>query len=253
MRREAMKLVSGTWAEWPARDSYCWATYHAPSFMLGRWTRRGRDFDRLTVQVAASALATGGCFVDAGANAGQILRHLVKLAPSRDNWAFEPVPRLAAHLRRRFPGVCVEEAALSDYEGTAEFRFYPDDPAFSTLHARPEIEAGRSVRILPVRVRPLDACLPTDMRVAFIKLDVEGAEAEALRGMTRTLKTWQPVVVFECLPGKLPECLEPLEAAGLHASFLDAFSRGENVGHAELVRASAGRDVHYFAAAPIAR
>jgi len=50
--------------------------------------------------------------VDIGAHEGEILKWLVRLSPG-PHWAFEPIPACAARLRRRFPDVTVEQAALS--------------------------------------------------------------------------------------------------------------------------------------------
>jgi hypothetical protein len=74
-------------------------------------------------------------------------------------------------------------------------------------------------------MRPLDAMLAgaapgAGARVAFLKIDVEGAEARVLRGATRILTEHEPVIWMEinpsCLsaagssPAELGDILEPL-------------------------------------------
>ena len=166
------------------------------------------------------ALAEGGNSIDVGANAGHILKSLVSISPSGSHWAFEPIPRFATHLRKHFPMVSVRQLALSDRAGLMDFRFLPRDPAYSSLLTRPEIEAGQEVELLPTEVRELDDCIPGDTPIAFIKIDVEGAEAEVLRGAVRLLQRCKRVVVFECSTTILTDCIPILEQAGLRVSLL---------------------------------
>jgi hypothetical protein len=73
---------------------------------------KARVYDRLTIEFARRVLARNGNSVDVGAHCGDILKALVKIAPAGSHWAFEPIPNLAAQLRKRFPGVQVEQVAL---------------------------------------------------------------------------------------------------------------------------------------------
>ena len=69
-------------------------------------------------------------FVDAGAHAGTILKHLVRIAP-RGEWLppLSQSHRSAGDCEIKFPQVAsCEEVALSDYEGTAAFHMLTDDP-----------------------------------------------------------------------------------------------------------------------------
>lgn len=50
---------------------------------------------------------------------------------------------------------------------------------------------------LKVPATSLDAYFPPGSRVEFVKMDIEGAEAQALRGMRRLLSECRPVVLVE--------------------------------------------------------
>ena len=51
---------------------------------------------------------------------------------------------------------------------------------------------------------PLSACLPCTERIDVIKIDVEGAEGRALRGMSELIDRYQPVIFSEFTPSMLP-------------------------------------------------
>jgi hypothetical protein len=49
----------------------------------------------------------------------------------------------------------------------------------------------------------LDNILAPDYRVDFIKIDVEGAELAAFMGAEKTLRRYQPILLFECTKSAL--------------------------------------------------
>jgi FkbM family methyltransferase len=188
--------------------------------------------------------------VDVGAHWGDILKHLVEIAPRGRHVAFEPIPFLAKRLGRRFRRVDVRQIALSDAAGQAEFRIVAEAVAESSLFRRSDREAGRHVRVVRVRVGTLDEELATDFHPAFVKLDVEGAERLVLGGARRLLTEARPVVVFECASRTLPE-FRFLEALGYRVGFLEDFLLGQlDRPFEEVCRVAADRGEYYFVAAP---
>ncbi len=249
MREYVTTLLSGTFLEGPARRTYTASHALIPDRLLPPEAVKSRDYDRMTLRIAGIALADGGSAIDIGAHEGDILRHLVRMSPG-PHWAFEPIPAFAARLCRRFPGVTVDQAALSDHGGEAEFRFMPGAAAYSSLLVRPEIEDSHAVRRLTVQVRRLDDCIPEGIRVAFIKIDVEGAESTVLRGARELLRRCRPVVVFECASAKLSSCVAAMEGTGLEVSLLADYLAGVRRPAGEVLRAAQERDEFYFAASP---
>jgi FkbM family methyltransferase len=248
MRKQAVMLLSGV-----PFERFIWRAYTAcrscvPEAVLPPAAARARTYDRLTVEIARRALSRGGNSIDVGAHYGSILKELVRLSPAGAHWAFEPIPHLARQLRKGFPAVTVSELALSDYTGSTEFRFLPGSPAYSSLIARPHVEAGQLVRCLPVQVRPLDDCIPEQVPIAFIKIDVEGAEPEVLRGAARLLRRDQPVVVFESAPVQVADCAEALADAGLHLWFLADYLAGRRRALADLLSTGRERGEYYYVA-----
>ena len=61
------------------------------------------------------------------------------------------------------------------------------------------LKINHGLGAINVRARPLDTLLEElgVKRVNYIKIDVEGAEAEVLEGLTLTLQKWKPTVIVE--------------------------------------------------------
>jgi len=250
MRQFIVRAVGSGALQWLARDIYYFTVDRLPGRLLPRDVARGRDYDRLTFEIARRQLTAGGDFVDVGANAGHILANLVRMSPSGEGWAFEPLPRFAERLRQRFPAVSVLEVALSDHNGTSEFRYIPGDPSYSSLLIRPEVEASHRPEILHIDVRRLDDCIPRSANVSFMKIDVEGGEADVLRGAERVLRQSRPVTVFECTSDRLSECASLFEAAGLEISLMSDFVAGVRRRTAEVLDLGREGGEFYYVASP---
>jgi FkbM family methyltransferase len=183
--------------------------------------------DTETIQVLERVLKPDSNGVDIGCNRGSILREIVRLAPLGRHFAFEPIPSLFRQLARRFPQVSCHPLALSDTKGVATFNYFTRYDGFSGLVRRQiDIDPG-PIQELEVQTDKLDDILPIDLPIDLIKIDVEGAEHEVLRGAEGVLRRSRPTVVFECgqggldLYGRKPEQLyEVLSNCGLSIRLL---------------------------------
>jgi FkbM family methyltransferase len=198
----------------------------------GRIRRRNARYDDLTTEIIQRVLGPSSNAVDVGCFRGKILDEMVRQAPAGHHVAFEPNPDLAARLRARFPAVTIHEVAVSDEPGTGEFHVLTQLPAQSGLLRRPT-DRDSDVRVIEVKVDTIDRLLPEHLPIGLVKIDVEGAEVNVLRGARETLRRWQPVVVFEhgvrtSQPyGTTPEMLFDLLAdCGLNVSLLDRWLDG---------------------------
>jgi len=170
---------------------------------LGRFFRESRDgrrnamYDRQTVAVMRRVLVQTSNCVDVGCAEGSILKEMLALAPNGRHYAFEPIPALAANLRATFPSVRVIEAALSDVSVEATFEHVVTNPGYSGLRRRRYPSTTEDVQTIRVETKRLDDILPEDLHLRFIKIDVEGAELQVLRGARRAIARYRPFIIFE--------------------------------------------------------
>jgi FkbM family methyltransferase len=150
--------------------------------------------------VLTAVLRDDATYVDVGTNRGQLLRVALRAAPAGRHVAFEPIPELAAELRREFPQIDSRQLAVSAQAGTAEFCHFKTMDGWSGLRRSPEVSDERGTpEYIEVQVSTLDAEL-TDASPRVIKIDVEGAELEVVQGAGELLARAKPFVIFEHVP-----------------------------------------------------
>lgn len=135
-------------------------------------------------------ISEGSVVFDIGANVGfYTLLASALVGSNGEVVAFEPAPRnlryLRSHLRmNRVSNVKIIEAAVSDINGECQFDTGPD---YSMGH----ISSNGGLAVKSVTIDKLvltrEVSPPT-----YMKIDVEGAELEVLRGALKTLSTHRP-------------------------------------------------------------
>ena len=187
----------------------------------------GKHFaERSELRLFRQNLRPGMTVVDMGANVGfYTVPFSRSVGPGGKVYAFEPDPFCAALLRERsrrmrLTNVRVENVALGAREGEATLFCSNRDRAENCTHA---LAAGVPVEPIRVPVRSLDAyCRENRIdRIDAVKIDVEGDEVSALRGMREILTRMPPAWMFiEFSPPQL-------RAAGASAEeFWDALAEG---------------------------
>jgi FkbM family methyltransferase len=185
--------------------------------------------DRLDVKVAAH-LPDSGVFVEAGAHDGLTQSNTAMLELSR-GWRgllVEPIPELARRCRANRPAAIVEQAALVAADFSSErIRMTYCNRSSLVEGGRGDPEADRAwierCRRLPDQkhVRPYSLVVPARTlsslldehgleRVDFLSLDLEGYEANALRGLD--FERHRPAVILVEVSrerGTIEEALSP--------------------------------------------
>jgi len=168
----------------------------------------------------ATLVGPGDLAFDVGAHVGNHARSLARLGVRV--LAIEPQPAFAAWLRwlfRNRPEVEVIESALAAAPGVVELHRSPRTPTVATTSRgwidRVRTSAGfeevRWAEAITVPAITLDALIARHGLPRLCKIDVEGYEAEVLRGLSRPI----PVLTFEYLPAAVEVAVG---AAGLLAS-----------------------------------
>ena len=149
---------------------------------------------RLTDACLAKLIRPSWNCLDVGGHLGSVSYTLSQLAPQGHLTIIEAVPAKAAALRARFPGATVHEVAVSDAAGVTSFYENAAQPGFSSLSNRASRGATREITVKLARI---DDLWPHDLRLDFLKIDVEGHEYAALKGAEAALKRHLPVILFE--------------------------------------------------------
>ncbi|MGB3760075.1 MAG: FkbM family methyltransferase [Rivularia sp. (in: cyanobacteria)] len=155
--------------------------------------------NNLTVKILHRILTEKSNCIDIGCNTGDFLASIQELSPLGYHYAFEPIPRLADRLRKKFPKTNVMETALSDSEAEATFWYVVNSPALSSLKKdvwNSHISDALTESIA-VKTNKLDNILPANFKIDFIKIDVEGVEYAVLKGSQQTIKNHHPYIIFE--------------------------------------------------------
>jgi FkbM family methyltransferase len=153
-------------------------------------------------ELLGSLLAPGAVFFDIGANVGFFSVIAARMVgPTGTVVAFEPLPANVVGLRANaarngMDQVRVIAAAVGDRAATVALQVTSDPTHARLREVRERDDAIDELEVPMVTVDELvDAGVIPPPTV--IKLDVEGAEVAALRGMTGTLRRHRPTVVCE--------------------------------------------------------
>jgi len=178
--------------------------YYGNGARAAAMDRLYRDF----VQAGDLVFDVGAHVGDRTASFRRLGARVVAVEPQR---AMTWVLRLLYGLSRE---VMIEGVAVGSKPGRARMLINADNPTVSSVSAAfvdaargaPGWETQRWTNSAEIDVTTLDALIAKHGRPAFIKLDVEGFEAEALRGMSRAVRalsfeftTIQRQVAFACV------------------------------------------------------
>jgi len=142
--------------------------------------------------------------VDVGANEGQFVNAVRRLVPLQSVYAFEPQAACKGELGRALAGIpqtSLHIAAVGGRDGETGFYVTNNSKMSSTLRPREQIAADYDAgdfgvaKGLTVPIVRLDSCVPPEVGVSLIKIDVQGAEMEVLKGGTATLRRAEAVLM----------------------------------------------------------
>jgi FkbM family methyltransferase len=175
-------------------------------------------------------LRPGDCVLDLGANMGYYALVAAELVGATGAvHAFEASPQVLPWLRANVAlnpqsNIHVHEQAVTDRCGP--IRFHAAAPARTGYSSIRDLR-GDTAEVTVVPTVALDSLLKELPPVRLIKLDIEGAELQALRGMRALLARDKPFVISEMddaflreLGGTAAEMCEFLQTAGYDLSVI---------------------------------
>lgn len=157
-------------------------------------------YDLQTKSIMKRSLRADSNGIDVGCHDGEIMDLMLKFAPGGQHYGFEPIPSFADFLfkkYRRQNQVHIFPTALGEKQGSTKFTFVKSNPAYSGILQRKFDRKNEETEEIDVEIKKLDDCIPTDLKIDFIKIDVEGAELLVLQGGRSLIERCKPLVVFE--------------------------------------------------------
>ena len=157
-------------------------------------------YDRLTLKVFDKILHQDSNCIDVGCFKGEILEEMLNRSPKGQHLAFEPVPVLFDAIKHKFQNnshVQLFNIALNDTSGTTSFHYAVGAPAYSGIKKRDYDGKDPEIELIEVKTDKLDNVIPEDYAVDLIKIDVEGAEFNVLKGAKKTITKYKPIIIFE--------------------------------------------------------
>ncbi|MEZ4937996.1 MAG: FkbM family methyltransferase [Crocinitomicaceae bacterium] len=165
-------------------------------FFLGK-------YEEAELKVIQNILKEGDTFIDVGANIG-----LFSLVASRHVGitgkviSFEPFPENFNHLEKhlqlnQIKNVQAENKAVGDEIGQIHLYHNPDDKNLGMVSTT----ASENSQKIDVELITLDHYFQQNPNpsIQMIKIDIEGHEYPALRGMQATLEKYKPVLLVEII------------------------------------------------------
>lgn len=187
-----LEFAPGLWMQSDVRD------------LIQETLLEGDVWDPAGTQYICGALKQGSVFLDIGANAGYFsLLAGKRVGPAGKVLAVEPSPEMAEQLRRNaarsgLANIVVDQVACSDSPGTRRLYLGPPSNTGGTSLSERNVKWKDSVDVVCTHA---DALVRKHAlsRVDLVKIDVEGAEHEVLRGMKRLLKELRPIIIMELI------------------------------------------------------
>jgi len=176
---------------------------------IGRALYIDRIWEPEVTTVIQKNTQPGMIALDVGADIGYYTVNLAKrVGPGGRVIAFEPIPAARERLLQNiatngYKNITVSEYALGNQDGIV----YLEDPLTKSRISLTKSEGNsngtKDIKVIIKRMDDLIGDLGLD-RIDIVKMDIEGAEHEALRGMEQSLRKYKPMLVIEVHHEYLP-------------------------------------------------
>ncbi|MEI6901017.1 MAG: FkbM family methyltransferase [Bacteroidota bacterium] len=166
---------------------------------LGLPLTKNLVYDIHTRKIMERFLKKSSNCIDIGCHKGEIMDDILCYASEGKHYAFEPLPHLFEFLKEKYKGkdISIFQLALFDRKGTTTFNYVVNAPAYSGIRKRHYDITDVQINELTVETGLLDDVIPADVKIDFIKIDVEGAEFPVLKGSVKTISKSKPLIIFE--------------------------------------------------------
>ncbi len=156
------------------------------------------EYDRLTKEIIQKIVKPDSVCVDVGCHKGEILDLFIEKSKQK-HYAFEPIPDMNKALKDKYgDSINLFNCALSNEKGETSFNYVKNAPAYSGIKKRAYKVANPDIEKIPISLEKMDDIINSNDKIDVIKIDVEGAELNVLKGAKNTILSNEPIIIFEC-------------------------------------------------------
>lgn len=160
------------------------------------------SYEQAELDMQLKLIEPESTILDIGANFGWYAMHIGKYRPFSKILSFEPITSTFRWLNENielndFKNIRTFNFGFSDAEGSFDFYF---EPSLSVNASLANVSGGKDIQVTKCSVRRLDDFIKTEnVKVDFIKSDVEGFELLVFKGGADLIRRDCPVIFTEML------------------------------------------------------
>jgi FkbM family methyltransferase len=176
------------------------------------------DYEAPNFNFLKQHVSEGSVVLDIGAHIGLFACYTVKTMNGKGKvYAFEPAPATNALLQKTVAinkmGSAIETRSEAMGLKPGKTKFYISNLEGDNSNSLVDYLEDREMKGIDITVASVDSFVQEKKldKVSFIKIDVEGAEYDTIRGAETTLKTLKPVCILAIHPVGIKEKGDTLE------------------------------------------
>lgn len=189
-----------------------WAYKYWPALYKKRFFKKLNNLNQYNIRkrnvefeflLLTKYLQQDSIFLDVGVNMGSYLYFAEKFITDKNIYGFEPQPALYKRIKYLFPNINVYNIALTDTQGILKFKVPMVGNRESTGRGTLKIdyieEDETSNKMYDVQANTLDWFVAEKQisKISLIKIDVEGAEINVIKGGANTIRKFRPILLIE--------------------------------------------------------
>lgn len=166
--------------------------------VVSEYLLRNKHWEEFEISLFRKCLRAGDTVADVGAHIGMYTLAAAQVVGSKGKvLAFEPSPRNFALLSRNISfnnlhAVTVFNQAVSDKLGTVSLHLEAENTGDNRIYGSPQAR-----KVVTVTATTLDSVFTeSSLNISVVKMDIQGAELQALKGATQLLKHNGDLIIF---------------------------------------------------------
>lgn len=176
---------------------------YEPSTDIGGKLYRGEQFEEIEIDIACKYINSDSTVLDIGANIGLHALNFSAIAKNGLVIACEPQPKTFKTLEENIyqndiGNIIPLNLAIADAAKIANFYVMSDD-AYSSLFDTGRKALNEKIKVLCTTIDGLIG----EIKVDFVKIDVEGLELSVLHSMSSLIQRYRPVIFCEIYKGNV--------------------------------------------------